>query len=312
MGIPTLDMAMWEKDRERFVQELGAGYSEWGFCGLVNHGVSDQLIATAYDVMKAFFALDTEIKEKYHVPGIAGARGYTGFGVEIAKGAKHVDLKEFWQFGRVLPKDHPARANMPDNVWAEEVALFREHAMALYEALDDLGKRVLKAMALYLGQDESYFDHATNYGNSILRAIHYPPIKEKDTPSVRAAEHEDINLITLLVGSNEPGLEVLSKKGEWIPVTTIEGTIVCNIGDMLQRLTNHVLPSTTHRVVNPPGAMADQSRYSIPFFLHPNPDFEIKTLASCITAQRPNRYPEPITALDYLDERLAEIGLKGY
>jgi isopenicillin N synthase-like dioxygenase len=175
--------------------------------------------------------------------------------------------------------------------------------------LEGLGCQVLEALALFLKQDQSYFADKVNYGNSILRPIHYPPIADTSTQSIRAGQHEDINLITLLVGSHESGLEILRRDGSWLPVTTIEGTIVVNIGDMLQRLTNHLLPSTTHRVVNPAGAAAGQPRYSIPFFMHPNPDYVIETLESCISAENPNRYPEPINSNDYLMQRLEEIGL---
>ena len=199
---------------------------------------------------------------------------------------------------------------MPANVWPAEVPEFRERALALYDALDALGARMLSALALGLGLDEGYFADKTDNGNSILRPIHYPPITTDDVPNVRAGAHEDINLITLLVGASAEGLEVLSRKGEWVPFTADADTIVVNIGDMLQRLTNHVYPSTTHRVVNPPGEKARQPRYSTPFFLHPNPDFLIDVLPSCITPDNPSRYPEPITAQGYLEERLREIKLK--
>jgi isopenicillin N synthase-like dioxygenase len=199
---------------------------------------------------------------------------------------------------------------MPPNVWPAEVPEFRERALALYEALDALGSRMLSALALHLGLDEHYFADKTNNGNSILRPIHYPPITTPDIPNERAGAHEDINFITLLVGASAAGLEVKSKQGEWVPFTSDADTIVVNIGDMLQRLTNHVLPSTTHRVVNPPGEQARKPRYSTPFFLHPNPDFLIEVLPSCITADNPKRYPQPITAHGYLEERLKEIKLK--
>ncbi len=309
VNIPILDIQRFEHDKTAFVDELGRGYEQWGFAGIANHGIEPELIERARQAFEAFFALPEAVKQRYHVPGGGGARGYTGFGVEKARDAVHVDLKEFWHVGRELPVDHPARQVMPDNLWPVEVADFRPATQALYRALDALGMRVLRAMALYLGLPEDFFESACDHGNSILRGIHYPPVADPDTPSVRAAEHEDINLITLLVGSHQPGLEILSKSGEWVPVTTIEGVIVCNVGDMLQRLTNHVLPSTTHRVVNPAGEDRGRSRYSMPFFLHPNPSFEIRTLESCIEPDNPNRYPEPITADGYLRERLREIGL---
>ncbi|MGO4776041.1 isopenicillin N synthase family dioxygenase, partial [Lysobacter sp. 2RAB21] len=227
-----------------------------------------------------------------------------------AKGAKHFDLKEFWHVGREIPRDSKYASDMPANLWPEEIPEFREQAYGLYTALDNLGSRVLSALALHIGLPENYFADKTDFGNSILRPIHYPPITADDIPNVRAGAHEDINLITLLVGASSEGLEVKSHQGEWVPFTADADTIVVNIGDMLQRLTNHVYPSTTHRVVNPPGAKARQPRYSTPFFLHPNPDFLIDVLDSTITPDNPSRYPEPITAQGYLEERLREIKLK--
>ena len=308
--IPTLDIRRFDSDRDAFVAELGAAYREWGFCGINGHGISDELINGAYGVFKAFFALPDEVKKKYHVPGGGGARGYTPFGIETAKGSKHFDLKEFWHIGREIPRDSKYADDMPANLWPTEVDGFREFGYGLYQALDALGSRVLSALALHIDLPEDYFADKTNYGNSILRPIHYPPITTTDVPNVRAGAHEDINLITLLVGASAAGLEVLSRKGEWIPFTADEDTIVVNIGDMLQRLTNHVYPSTTHRVTNPPGDLARQPRYSTPFFLHPNPDFLIDVLPQCVNDHNPSRYPEPITAQGYLEERLREIKLK--
>ena len=243
------------------------------------------------------------------VAGGGGARGYTPFGVETAKGARHFDLKEFWHIGREIPRDSKYAGDMAPNLWPEEVPGFQRVGYGLYESLDALGSQVLSALALHIGLPEDYFADKTDFGNSILRPIHYPPITTDDIPNVRAGAHEDINLITLLVGASAEGLEVLSRKGEWVPFTADADTIVVNIGDMLQRLTNHVYPSTTHRVTNPPGEQARQPRYSVPFFLHPNPDFLIDVLPSTITADNPSRYPEPITAQGYLEERLREIKL---
>jgi isopenicillin N synthase-like dioxygenase len=308
--IPTLDIRRYDTDREAFVAELGAAYREWGFAGIRGHGIPQAQIDRAYDVFQRFFALPDEVKRKYHVLGGGGARGYTPFGVETAKGALYSDLKEFWHIGREIPRDHQCADVMPANIWPGEIPEFREVGYGLFQALDQLGSRVLSALALHIGLPENFFADKTNYGNSILRPIHYPPITTPDIPNVRAGAHEDINLITLLVGASAAGLEVLSRKGEWVAFTADADTIVVNIGDMLQRLTNHVYPSTTHRVVNPPGELARQPRYSTPFFLHPNPDFVIDVLPSCITPDNPNRYPEPITAQGYLEERLREIKLK--
>lgn len=313
--IPTLDIRRFThptslEDRQAFIDALGAAYREWGFAGIRHHGIPQAQIDEAYATFKAFFALPDDVKKHYHVAGGGGARGYTPFGVETAKGSKHFDLKEFWHIGREISRDSKYAADMPENQWPAEIDGFRRVGYGLYESLDALGSQVLSALALHIGLAADYFSDKTNSGNSILRPIHYPPITTDDVPNVRAGAHEDINLITLLVGASAEGLEVLSRKGEWVPFTADADTIVVNIGDMLQRLTNHVYPSTTHRVVNPPGEKARQPRYSTPFFLHPNPDFLIDVLPSCITPDKPSRYPEPITAQGYLEERLREIKLK--
>ena len=307
--IPTLDIRRYDDDRDAFVAELGAAYREWGFAGIRGHGIPQQRIDGAYEAFRRFFALPTETKLKYHVAGGGGARGYTPFGVETAKDSRYPDLKEFWHVGREIPRDSKYADVMAPNLWPAEVPEFRDYGYGLFEALDALGSRVLRALALHIDLPETYFEDKTDFGNSILRPIHYPPITTPDVPNVRAGAHEDINLITLLVGASAQGLEVRSRKGEWVPFTADADTIVVNIGDMLQRLTNHVYPSTTHRVTNPPGEAARQPRYSVPFFLHPNPDFLIDALPSCVDAGNPNRYPQAITAHDYLQERLREIKL---
>src|SRR5690554_6565923 len=312
--IPTLHIRRFThpdspQDRQAFVDELGAAYREWGFAGIRNHGIPQQLVDEAYEVFKAFYALPEDVKKRYHVPGGGGARGYTLFGIETAKDSKHFGLKEFWHIGREIPDESPYRDSMPPNLWPEEIPGFHEKGYALYQALDDLGSQVLRALALHIDLPEDFFADKTDFGNSILRPIHYPPITADDIPNVRAGAHGDTNLITLLVGASAAGLEVRSHEGEWVPFTADADTIVVNIGDMLQRLTNHVYPSTIHHVVNPPGELARQPRYSVPFFLHPNPDFLIDVLPSCITADNSSRYPEPITAQGYLEERLREIKL---
>ena len=307
--VPTLDIRRYDSDRDNFVRELGQAYEQFGFCGISGHGLSQELLDGAYDVFQRFFALPADVKQRYHVPGGGGARGYTPFKVETAKDSQHPDLKEFWHIGREIPRDSRHADVMPPNLWPEEVEGFREFGYGLYQALDQLGVRVLRALALYIGLPENWFDDKIDQGNSILRPIHYPPIETEDVPNVRAGAHEDINFITLLIGASAAGLELLGKDGQWLPVTTQGDAIVVNIGDMLQRLTNHVYPSTTHRVVNPKGDAARKPRYSIPFFLHPNPDFLISTLPSCVSAGNPDRYPEPITAHGYLMQRLREIRL---
>jgi isopenicillin N synthase-like dioxygenase len=228
--------------------------------------------------------------------------------VEAAKGAKLVDLKEFWHVGRTLPAGHPFRADMPDNIWPKEIENFERDVGGLYDALDGLGARLMKSLALYLGLDPEFFTPAIREGNSVLRLLHYPPI-EGSPEGVRAEAHEDINTITLLLGAEEAGLQLLDRDGQWLDINPPKNCIVVNIGDMLQRQTNHVLPSTTHRVVNPAPERAHLPRYSIPFFLHFAPDYLIETLPGCISADNPNRYPEPINAQDYLMERLKEIRL---
>ncbi|MEO6065713.1 MAG: 2-oxoglutarate and iron-dependent oxygenase domain-containing protein [Lysobacterales bacterium] len=313
--IPTLDIRRFDAaadatDRLQFVAELGAAYEEWGFAGIRGHGIDPALIDAAREASVRFFALPDATKRRYVLPGSGGARGYTAFGVETAKDSKYPDLKEFWHIGRELPEGSTYAKVMPPNLWPEEVPEMRAAGYGLYEALDALGSRVLGALALHIGLPEQYFADKTNFGNSILRPIHYPPITQDDVPNVRAGAHEDINFITLLVGASAAGLEVKSRQGDWVPFTADADTIVVNIGDMLQRLTNHVYPSTTHRVVNPPGDGARKPRYSTPFFLHPNPDFLIEVLPSTVSESNPSRYPTPITAQDYLDERLREIKLK--
>jgi isopenicillin N synthase-like dioxygenase len=313
--VPILDIRKFDQqgplDRAEFVQELNKAYREIGFVGITRHEIPEALIADAYRAIKAFFALPLDVKTKYEIPGSGGARGYTKFGVEHAKDSNLADLKEFWHVGREHVPGAAWTREYPPNVWPTEIPGFREATWGLYQALENLGNRVLRAVALGLELDEHWFEDKIDHANSILRPIHYPALAPGlgEPGSVRSAQHEDINLITLLIGSGEPGLEVKSLQGTWVPVTTIPETIVVNVGDMLQRLTNNVLVSTTHRVVNPPSPFAEQPRYSIPFFLHPNSEFLIKSLPQCVTADNPDRYPEPITADAYLRQRLIEIGL---
>ncbi len=306
--VPTLDIRRYDSDRDAFVAELGAAYREFGFCCISGHGIEPELINNAYDAFKRFFALPAETKMKYHLPGSGGARGYTPYKVETAKDSKHADLKEFWHVGREIARDSIFADVMPPNLWPAEVPDFKPYGYALYQALDQLGARVLQGLALHIGLPEHYFDDKIDQGNSILRPIHYPPITQDNIPNERAGAHEDINFITLLVGASAEGLEVLSE-GKWLPVTTEGDAIVVNIGDMLQRLTNHVYPSTSHRVVNPANANARKPRYSVPFFLHPNPDVVLDPVPECVTPDNPSRYSESITSHEYLMQRLREIKL---
>ena len=306
-AVPTLDARSAES--ERFARELSAAYEEYGFVIIENHGIEKRLIDQCVESFRKFFALPVERKLRYQLPAGGGARGYTPFGIETAKDSKHFDLKEFWHVGRELPPGHPFAKYMAPNIWVDEIPGFRETTLSLYQSFDALGRRLLAPIARNLGLPANYFDDKVNLGNSILRVIHYPPMPPEPTPSVRAGAHEDINVITLLLGAEEPGLEVQSKKGEWLPINPAPGSLVCNVGDMLQRLTNMHLRSTTHRVTNPPRDRASNARYSLPFFLHFNPDFLIKTLPQYIDAQHPDQFPVPINAQDFLMERLREIKL---
>ena len=306
-AVPTLDARSTQD--ARFARDLSAAYEEYGFVIIENHGIDKHVIEECLSSFRRFFALPVEEKLRYKIPGGGGARGYTPFGIETAKDSRHFDLKEFWHVGRELPPGHPYARDMAPNIWPDGIPGFRESTLSLYESFDTLGRRLLAPIAHTIGLADNYFDDKVNLGNSVLRVIHYPPMPPEPTPSVRAGAHEDINVITLLLGAEEPGLEVLSRKGEWLPINPAPDSLVCNVGDMLQRLTNGRLRSTTHRVVNPPRERASKARYSLPFFLHFNPDFLIETLPGCIGPDNPNRYETPITSHDYLLERLKEIKL---
>jgi len=307
-ALPTLSMHERRSDPAGFAQKMGDSYTRFGFAIVRDHGLDGAAITRALDATKAFFALPEAVKRRYHVAGGAGQRGYIPFGIEAAKGAKAVDLKEFWHVGRELGEGHRYRPYMPHNLWPEEVTTFRADVYELYEALDALGGELLQSIALYLNLPTDFFANATRDGNSVLRLLHYPPTPPNPT-GVRAEAHEDINVITLLLGAEEAGLQLLTNEGEWLDVNPPEGALVVNIGDMLQRLTNHKLPSTSHRVVNPAPERAHLPRFSIPYFLHFAPDYLIETLPNCVSAETPNRYPEPITAQEFLYERLREIRL---
>lgn len=313
VGIPCVDLALYTEgtpyQQQQFVQQLGKAYEEVGFVAVKNHGVPDKLITRLYREVEHFFSLPAEVKGKYEIPGLAGQRGYTSFGKEHAKGSNAPDLKEFYQFGQEVMDDDPVKDEYPANVEVAEVPDFVPTLRAAYREFEKAGSYLLEAIALYLGLNKNYFVPFIHNGNSILRAIHYPPITSEPKSSIRAEQHEDINLITLLVGASADGLQVMNKQGEWIDVKSLPGQIVVNVGDMLQRLTNNKLRSTTHRVINPPRELWHTSRYSIPFFLHPKSNMSLACLKSCISPEHPKAY-EDITAGEYLDERLAEIGLK--
>jgi isopenicillin N synthase-like dioxygenase len=297
-----------DRDPDAFAEKLGRSFEEYGFAVIAGHGIPDALIHDAEEKARAFFALPEKVKRKYHVPGGGGARGYTPFGIETAKGAQAFDLKEFWHVGRELPPGHPFRGHMGDNIWPEETAGFRDTFLKLYDTFDRTGLKILKAIARFLKIDEDYFIDTVRDGNSVLRLLHYPPIAGEPGSNVRAGAHEDINTITLLLGAEEAGLELLTRDGRWIPVSSRPGELVVNIGDMLQRLTNGLLRSTTHRVVNPPPERRNRSRYSMPFFLHFRSDFLIEALPGTVPPGEQPKWP-PITANEYLQERLREIKL---
>jgi isopenicillin N synthase-like dioxygenase len=295
-------------DPEAFANALGRAFGRHGFAVVTDHGLDPARIAAVLADVRALFARPEAEKRRFLVEGGKGQRGYTAFGVEAAKGSAHVDLKEFWHVGRELPPGHPLRPYMPENLWPDEPPGFREHALWLFEAMERVGRRILGGVAHHLALPATYFDGPITDGNSVLRLLHYPPAAF-DGPNIRAGAHEDINAITLLLGAEEAGLEILDRDGTWLAIDPPPGALVVNIGDMLARLTNDALPSTTHRVVNPAPERRGLARYSTPFFLHFRPDFLIETLPGCVTADRPDRYPEPITAHAFLQRRLAEIGL---
>ena len=311
--IPQLDLSHYTKgtpaERSRFVSAWGDGLKEFGFVSIINHGVDDALIRRTYTDAERFFALPLEVKQKYDQPGGGGQRGYTTFGKEHAKNRKVGDLKEFWHVGRDLPPEASRRSAYGNNVWPGEITTFQENTRALFGALDVAAAVMLRALADYFQMPQNTFSDMAHDGNSILRIIHYPPLKDMFVPGgVRAAEHEDINLITLLCESTSSGLEILTRQNEWISVDALKGQIVVDSGDMLSRVTNEVIPSTTHRVVNPTSTDDDVVRYSMPYFVHPYPDCELKVLEQCITPTSPKRF-EDITADAFLKQRLREIGL---
>jgi isopenicillin N synthase-like dioxygenase len=313
MNIPVVDLAHFTagtpEEKQAFVQQLGKAYEDVGFVALKHHGIPDSLIRDLYQYVQQFFALPVVEKERYEQKDLAGQRGYTSFGREHAKGYETPDLKEFFQYGQEVTDNDPVKDEYPDNITVAAVPELSPTLRASYRAFEQSGTALLQAIALYLGLHEHYFDAFVHNGNSILRAIHYPPITQEPASAIRAEQHEDINLITLLVGASADGLQILNKNNEWVPVTSLPEQIVVNVGDMLQRLTNNKLKSTTHRVVNPPREQWGNSRFSIPFFLHPKRSMSLRCLDACVDAAHPKAY-EDATAGAYLDERLQEIGLK--
>lgn len=317
--IPSLDLADFlsgsPEQKAAFVKKLSEAYENIGFVAIKNHGLSQDLQDRLYAAIKKYFALPDEVKAKYERPEIGYQRGYTGKGKEHAKGRNTGDLKEFYHVGQELsfiPDEDPVKKEYPANVWPVEVPEFKDVAIEAYQTLEKAGKAMLQAIAISLDLPEDYFEDKVAYGNSILRQIHYFPIEnpeEVPEDAVRAAEHGDINLITLLMGASADGLQVLRKDGKWIPITALPDQLVVNVGDMLERLTNKKLKSTIHRVVNPPRELMNTSRFSIPFFMHPRSEMDLTCLESCISAENPKQFTDA-TAGEFLEERLRELGLR--
>lgn len=317
--IPSLDLADFTsgtpEQKAEFVKRLGDAYQNIGFVAIKNHGLSQELQDRLYYSIKSFFGLPDELKIKYEKPEIGFQRGYTGKGKEHAKGRNTGDLKEFYHVGQELaniPDSDPLKSEYPENLWPEEIPDLKNDANEAYKILESAGKAMLRAIAINLELPEDYFEDKVAYGNSILRQIHYFPIENPDdvpADAVRAAEHGDINLITLLMGASADGLQVLRKDGKWIPITALPDQLVVNVGDMLERLTNKKLKSTIHRVVNPPKEKMNSSRYSIPFFMHPRSEMDLTCLESCVSEENPKLFTDA-TAGEFLDERLRELGLK--
>ena len=295
--------------KQQFVDAIGKAYEDIGFVALKGHFLDDALVENLYEEVKNFFNLPIETKRKYEIPGIGGQRGYVSFGKESAKGKKEGDLKEFWHFGQYVEDNDELKAEYPENVTVNELAEFNEVGKETYRMLEKTAKYVLRALALHLNLEETYFDDYIHNGNSILRPIHYPPIQEEPKEAVRAAAHGDINLITLLMGAQGRGLQVQNHKGEWIDAIAEADELMINVGDMLSRHTNNKLKSTIHRVVNPPKELWGTSRYSIPFFMHPISAMKLDVLEGCIDENNPKKF-EDITAGEFLNERLIELVLK--
>lgn len=294
--------------KQKFINEIGKAYEDIGFVALKGHFLDDKLVDNLYAEVKNFFSLPVETKRKYEIEGIGGQRGYVSFGKESAKGKKEGDLKEFWHFGQYVEDDPERAKEYPENVEVKELPEFNKVGKETYQMLEKTAKYVLRALALHLDLEETYFDNYIHNGNSILRPIHYPPITQEPENAVRAAAHGDINLITLLMGAQGRGLQVQNHKGEWIDAIAEPDELMINVGDMLSRHTNNKLKSTIHRVVNPPRELWGTSRYSIPFFMHPISEMKLDVLESCIDENNPKQFDD-ITAGEFLNERLIELGL---
>ena len=307
--IPVVDLSRYRdpSTRDAFVQKMGNSLREMGFVAIENHGIDQSVFDATYSAYREFFALSEEQKRKYETPEDGRRRGYTSFGVEHAKDSTKGDLKEFFHVGRELPQEDPMSPRLTKNQWPTELPEVRESSRALFEELDKVAFDILEAFSIYLGQDPSFLPNMVNKGNTILRVIHYPVCDGFDEPgTMRAAQHEDINLMTLLPPADESGLELLTREGKWLPIQAIPGQIIMDTGDMMSRITNDQIPATTHRVVNPSGDA--KPRYSMPFFVHPHLDVVLEVLDSCVGEGETPRYP-PIPNDEFLQERLRAIGL---
>tara|TARA_A100001011_G_scaffold146500_1_gene154608 strand:- start:533 stop:1462 length:930 start_codon:yes stop_codon:yes gene_type:complete len=306
--IPTISIKNINERKNIISKDIFEACQDVGFFTIVDHDLDINLIKKVLNLSAEFFNQSKEIKTKYFIKGGAGQRGYTPLGIETAKNSKMPDQKEFWHHGRSY-WSQKYKKDMPENLLIKEVEDLNNELINLFDNFEEVGKKILSLVATALNLKENWFDNKINQGNSILRMIHYPKLKN-NSAGLRAEAHEDINLITLLIGTEQEGLEVLNKEKKWIPIDVGSNKIVCNVGDMLQRLTNDNLKSTTHRVCNPKGKIKNQPRYSIPFFLHLNPDYIIETLPNCIDKTSPNKYLDAISANDFLKIRLEEINLK--
>ena len=295
-----------ETRKQKFIKEIGSAFENIGFVALSGHFLSDELVESLYGEVKQFFGLSDDVKSKYEIEGIGGQRGYTSFGKEHAKGRTAGDLKEFWHFGQYVENNPKLEAEYPENVTVSELPEFNKVGKETYQQLEKTAKYVLRALALHLGLEETYFDDFIKNGNSILRPIHYPPITSEPKDAVRAAAHGDINLITLLMGAHGKGLQVQNHKGEWIDAIAKPDQLMINVGDMLSRLSNNKLKSTIHQVVNPPRELWGSSRYSIPFFMHPISEMPLNCLENCVDEANPKQFDD-ITAGEYLHERLVDL-----
>ncbi|MFK8039698.1 MAG: isopenicillin N synthase family dioxygenase [Crocinitomicaceae bacterium] len=298
--------------RKTFIQNLGDSFSNMGFAIVKNHGVTAELRQELLSISKAFFELSPDVKKQYENMALAGQRGYISKNRESAKGRSIPDIKEFYHIGQTVLDDDPIQLEYPENIWPRELDNFKRVGEKVYQTFEKTGRNLLQAIALYLDLPENYFEMKVHNGNSILRLLHYYPVKDlSNIPSgaVRAAAHGDINLITLLMGGSADGLEAQTLSGEWIPVSPQNDEIVINIGDMLARLTNNRFRSTQHRVISPKIESWQTPRFSAPFFLHPRSDMDLTCLKNCISDTHPKLYND-VSAGEFLEERLIELGLK--